>query len=150
MGNGLHHGLLEHRSREPDGRWLAYASDETGRYEVWVRPFPDIESGNYRISGDVGLQPRWAHNGLELFYFRDNRELVAVEYETSSGFRVVTRESLLTLPPDLLYNRAADPYDVANDDQRFIMGRQYSEGGVAQAYLLVQNFVEELKARVPN
>ena len=52
----------------PDGRWLAYASNESGRYEVYVRPFPDANAGRWQVSRNGGNEPVWAHNGRELFY----------------------------------------------------------------------------------
>ena len=136
----------------PDGRWLAFASDETGNYEVWVRPFPDVQTGKYRVSAEGGRSPRWAHSGRELFYLGANNEMVAAEIDTSSGIRVVGSETLFTVPPDFLLSTAADPFDVALDDQRFLMARSYTErrGPGRPAYVLVQNFFEELRERVPN
>ena len=52
----------------PDGRWIAYASDETGRYEIYVRPFPDVSAGRWQVSIDGGRSPHWAHSGQELFF----------------------------------------------------------------------------------
>jgi len=135
----------------PDGRWLAYASTETGRYEVWVRPFPEVESGKYLVSANGGVQPRWGSSS-ELFYVTPDRNLVAVQIDTGSDFRVVATETLFTVPTDIYLGVAADPYDVASDGQRFLMARLYSSGpeGAGPTYVLVQNFFEELKERVPN
>jgi len=52
----------------PDGRWIAYASDESGRTEVYVRPFPEVDQGRWQVSTDGGVDPRWAKNGRELFF----------------------------------------------------------------------------------
>ena len=52
----------------PDGRWLAYVSDETGQDEVWVRPFPNVDAGRWQVSARGGTEPLWAHSGRELFY----------------------------------------------------------------------------------
>jgi len=78
--------------------------------------------------------------------------MVAAEIDTSSGFRVVGSETLFTVPVDFLLSAAADPFDVAPDDQRFLMARSYTErrGPGGPAYVLVQNFFEELKRLVPN
>ena len=135
----------------PDGRWLAYSSDETGRLEVYVRPFPNVDSTRVRVSTDGGQAPLWAHSGRELFFVDADRRLVAAEVETDSGFRVLERETLFTLGPDYLLNEATDFYDIAPDDQQFLMGRR---GGVASGadsrFILVQNFFEVLKERVGN
>ena len=52
----------------PDGRWLAYESNESGQFEVFVRPFPDVNKGRWQVSTGGGTQPLWARNGQELFY----------------------------------------------------------------------------------
>ena len=52
----------------PDGRWLAYQSDESGQFEIYVRPFPDVNSGRWQISTGGGTRPLWARRGRELFY----------------------------------------------------------------------------------
>src|SRR5206468_1237916 len=59
----------------PDERWIAYASDESGRYEVYVRPFPDVNGGRWQVSQEGGGAPRWAHSGHELFYLASTKEL---------------------------------------------------------------------------
>jgi hypothetical protein len=72
----------------PDGRWLAYVSDETGSNEVYVRAFPDVNSGKWQVSTDGGVMPMWADSGRELYYLDDNLGLVAAQVYTDSGFRV--------------------------------------------------------------
>ena len=72
----------------PDGRWLAYVSDETGSSEVYVRAFPDVNSGKWQVSTGGGVMPMWAHDGRELYYLDNNRSLVAARVDTDSGFQV--------------------------------------------------------------
>ena len=139
----------------PDGRWLAYSSDETGRHEVFVRPFPDVESGKQQVSTEGGMGPRWAHNGRELFYVNGSRDFVAASIETEPGFRVLEQEALFTVPGGFLVGPHLNFYDVAPDDERFLMGRTYQGGGPEDdgggpTMVLVQNFFEVLKARVGN
>ncbi len=62
----------------PDGRWLAYASNESGQYEVYVRPFPNTNDGKWLVSTDGGEEPVWAHSGRELFY-KGGGNLMSVE-----------------------------------------------------------------------
>jgi len=62
----------------PDGRWLAYASDETGRFEVYVRPFPGVNDGKWQISSGGGTQPRWRADGREMFYIDLDRRITSV------------------------------------------------------------------------
>jgi serine/threonine-protein kinase len=142
-------------SLSPDGRWLAYGSDETGREEVFVRPFPEVESGKFQVSTEGGRQPIWAHGGRELFYIDPNRGLVTAQVETDDGFRVAGQETLFTIPPEIviLNDGSVDFYDVSADDQRFLMGRVAGIGDedtVGPTTVLVQNFLEVLKQRVPN
>ena len=136
----------------PDGRWLAYTSDETGQHEVYVRPFPDVSAGRWLVSNGRGITPLWAHSGRELFFLtRDG--LVAAQVETTPSFRVTEIERLFELPPTTSFSRAAGWYDVTSDDQRFLMARRPladdGERDVPQL-ILVQNFFEELKQRVGN
>ena len=137
----------------PDGRWLAYSSDETGRHEVFVRPFPDVESGKQQVSLEGGIAPRWAYSGRELFYLNPGSvELVAVSIETEPDFRVLSQEALFSVPEGTLLSPSVNFYDVAPGDERFLMGRAFQAGGAegsgGPSLVLVQNFFEELKARV--
>ncbi len=132
----------------PGGRWLAYTSDETGGFEVFVRPFPDVESGKWQVSTEGGMMPLWAHSGRELFFRNsDTRDVMAAQIETDSGFQAVGLETLFTVPRGCLL-RAGN--DITPDDERFLMVRPY--GGeadeTATEVIVVENFFEELKEQV--
>ena len=90
-----------------------------------MRPFPDVDSGKWQISTDGGVQPVWAHSGRELFYIDGSRALVATQVETASSFQVGAKETLFTLPPDYNSGAVSTLYDIAPDDQRFLMARNY-------------------------
>jgi serine/threonine-protein kinase len=62
----------------PDGRWLAYEADDSGRYNIYVRPFPDVSSGHWQVSTDGGTRPLWARNSQELFYLSATGALMRV------------------------------------------------------------------------
>ena len=79
---------IEVPTLSPDGRWLAYVSDETGSNEVYVRGFPDVNSGIWRVSTRGGVMPMWADGGRELYYLDNNLGLVAAQVDTDSGFQV--------------------------------------------------------------
>jgi Tol biopolymer transport system component len=106
----------------PDGRWLAYASDESGRWEVYVQPFPDINSGRWQVSTTGGTGPSWAHSMQELFYVNGDSELVTVDIDTNNSFSWGAAQSLFPVDD---YRTAVDSatYDVDTDDQRFLMMR---------------------------
>ena len=128
----------------PDGRWLAYVSLETGAEQVYVRPFPNVTDAKWLVSTDGGTQPKWARSGQELFYRSATPEMVAVEILPGSTF--TTGEHRVLFEWGDLDN---DRWDVAPGDQRFVSIRNRAEDGTGRL-ILVQNFFEELKERVPN
>jgi len=136
----------------PDGRWLAYTSDETGRNEVYVRPFPNVESARVQVSADGGFSPLWAHSGSELFFAEAlGGSLIAAQVETASGFRVLQRETLFALGAGRFVVPGTNGYDIMSNDQRFLMvgaPLTASSGDGAGRFILVQNFFEELSERV--
>ena len=119
---GTPHSLVTSRFDEraatisPDDRWVAYVSDETGRDEVYVRPFPD-GAGHWVISAAGGREPRWSHDQKELFY-RNADTLFAVQIQTRGGFSVGQRTRLFS--GSFVANSRHAAYDVHPDDQRFI------------------------------
>ena len=136
----------------PNGRFLAYTSNVSGQFEIYVRPFPDAGRARVAISTDGGVEPLWANSGRELFYKNTARELVSVQVDTEGDLRVLGRESLFSLPPGASLDFSYTQYDVTQDDQRFLMYRL--AGGVpapvTDSYIVVENFHEELEARVSN
>ena len=128
-----------------DGRWLAYVSNASGQQEVYVRPFPDAGSSIVQVSTTGGFRPLWARNGQELFYINSAGELVAVQFTGGSTF-AAGRQDVLFSTAD--YLALTHQFDVSLDDQRFVMLRV--EEAPSVELILVQNFFEELKERVPN
>ena len=135
-----------------DGRWLAYTSNVTGREEVYVSPFPDVDSSRVSVSDNGGISPVWSHGGDELFFVDDDRRLVSARFETDPTFRVVSMQPLFTLGPEYAVSEIGDFYDIDLDDERFLMGRAPGAGGgeESQRLVVVLNFLEELKLLVPN
>ena len=82
----------------PDGRWIAYSSNETGAPQVYVRPFPDVDAGRWQVSNGQGSAPVWSRDGNELF-FSTQDGLTAAQVETSPSFRVIGHEPLFRFPP---------------------------------------------------
>ena len=133
----------------PDGRWLAYVSNEAGREEIYVRPFPDVDSGRWLVSADGGAEPVWAHSGLELFYRNGANELVAVQVSAGSSF-AWDRQDVLFSMADFLPSDGHQMYDVSPDDQRFVMLRIGDDLAATGEPILVTNFFEELRQRMGN
>ena len=132
----------------PDGRWLAYTSDESGRREVYVRPFPNVSDARRQVSTSGGSEPLWAHSGRELFYRTSDNNLIAVQVVRDPAFSLGTQRRLFSVmryKPDA-FHRA---YDVARDDQRFLMIRQ-EVGEDEGELILVLNWLEEVKRQVGN
>ena len=121
----------------PDGRWLAYQSDQTGRMEVYVRSYP-VPGARIPVSLQGGTEPVWAHNGRELFY-RAGDSLMVAAVTLSPTFAVAGRRALFT--GTFLIGGSFREYDVAPDDQHFVM----ITGGAAQSTLFgVQNVFQRL------
>ena len=141
-------------SVSPDGRWIVYASDETGRYEIYVRPFPDVSAGRRPVSVDGGRSPRWAHSGTEIFFQGPDAEMMVVDVETGGDLVVGVPYRLFERGDRwLALNLSGTVYDVALDDQRFMVAAIVATGGddapPAPRFILVNNFFEELKRLVP-
>jgi len=130
----------------PDGRWLAYQSNESGRFEISVRPFPNADAGHWTISTSGGTRPLWARSGTELFYLDGAGAMTRVPVQTAPTFSAGTPARLF----DTRYFTAAvgRTYDVSPDGQRFLM---IKTAGTDQApsMVVVLNWLEELKAKLP-
>jgi Tol biopolymer transport system component len=139
----------------PDGKWVAYATTETGRWEVYVEAFP---SGTRRqqVSTDGGMSPVWRHDGRELFFVSAGSD----PDESSSLRMMATAVSIGPVPrfgaPRLLFegpyesSYPARGYDVAPDGRHFVLAQREQTPAVPlKGIVLVQNWFEELKAKVP-
>jgi serine/threonine-protein kinase len=128
----------------PDGRYLAYMSNESGVWEVYVRSFPGAE-GKWKISSEGGSQPVWARSGREIFY-RVGDEMMAVAVETEPQFRA--GKPVILFEGAFHYAGISFPqYDVTPDGKRFVMIED--QEAWPTRIELVLNWTEELKARVP-
>ena len=135
----------------PDGRWMAYESDESGQFEIYVRPFPDVNDGKWQVSNGGGVWPFWAPDGRELFYLASGQlDMMAVAIETEPTFTLGTREPLFDTEP-YYTRRTLRRGAIAPDGQRFLLLKEgvESEGTAAPPLVVVQNWFEELKRLVP-
>ena len=130
----------------PDGRYVAYVSDESGQNEVYVQPFPE---GGHKVtvSSDGGTKVRWSRDGKELFYV-EGETLVAVSVSSGSSFSVGSATRLFE-HPGLRPGGNYAPYDVSADGQRFILAEPVGEGGAAPvpSIRVVMNWFEEFRDR---
>jgi Tol biopolymer transport system component len=132
----------------PDGRWLAYSSDESGAFEVYVRPFPEVATARWQVSGSGGTLPVWARNGRELFYVNGHGEMTSVALKPGSSFSLGEPRTLFSVSQYTLgIGSNAGAYDITPDGRRFVMMRPTAGLGETEL-VVVQNWFEELKARV--
>jgi serine/threonine-protein kinase len=134
----------------PDGRWIAYRSNESGNNEIYVRPFPAAGGGKWQISVGGGLYALWSNNGRELFYETADYRIMAVDYRVE-GASFVYGKPRLWSDKQLFYTGTLN-LDLAPDGKRFVVLAQPenagSEKGSVQVVFL-QNFFDELKRRIP-
>ena len=139
----------------PDGRWLAYASNESNRPEVYVQPYPG-PGPRQQVSVNGGTGPAWSRDGRELFYSTT---------PAFGGQAAMTKMMAVpvTLRPTLTFGTAREifagrygasagtrPYDVTADGRQFLMVQQKERPAIdAAEMILVQNWLEDVKARVP-
>ena len=102
----------------PDGRWMAYSSNELGSYHVYVQNFPP-SGGKWQISPGPGLQPKWRQDGKELFYINYQGELMAVDVKTDAIFGHGIPRPLFQTDVNMVLQR--NSYDVTADGQRFLV-----------------------------
>jgi Tol biopolymer transport system component len=137
----------------PDGRWIAYSSDESGRDQIYVRPF-DVSSalgssstgttsmsGKWMVSKDGGTTALWRHDGRELFYLSLDGTAMVVDVNTSGVFQAGVPKALFKVPRGVLF------WDVSSDGKRFLMAAPSATGGaVAQPpFTIVLNWQAALK-----
>jgi hypothetical protein len=140
----------------PDGRWLAYESDESGRGEVYVRPFPDVDVGRWQVSAEGGTRPVWARSGRELFYLDANGFLTSVPIvATGSTFARGNPSKVLATKYYAGFTELGldlRGYDVSPDGKRFLMLKDSPAESTAPtptpSMIVVLNWLEELKTRI--
>jgi len=128
----------------PDGRWIAYTSNESGEMNVYVRPFPNVGGGKWPVSTVPAVSPRWAPDGSELYYKTADRLLVAAEIIAGTTFIVGERTVLFPLA-GMLTTVSVAQYDVHPDGDRFVM-IQLDDQGRESSLVVIEGFAEELRS----
>jgi len=133
----LRTGASEHMGRvSPNGRWMAYASDDTGDYEIFVQPFPS-GSGKWQITQGGGAQPAWRRDGAELFYLAPDKRLMAVPVNSGGPtFQFGSPQPLFLTRVRERIVSDRNHYAVTSDGQRFIVNGEI-QGSVPQTITVV-------------
>lgn len=121
---------------------MAYGSNESHQNEVYVRPFPSVDSARWTISVSGGAEPMWSHSGRELFFRTSAGDMMAVPVSAGDTFQAGTPVKLFTAP-HLLADDRHHAYDVGLDDQKFLMIRNSQKN--AQTLGVVVNWGSEIK-----
>ena len=137
----------------PDGRGMAYSSNESGKYEVYVRPFPDVDKGRWQVSKAGGDSPLWSRDGGEIFY-RSGDAVLAVSVKTDPSFSFGAPKPLFHgtyVSSNFIGSSETTSWDLSPDGKRFLMMKETGSGAseAPRRINIVLNWLEELKQRVP-
>jgi dipeptidyl aminopeptidase/acylaminoacyl peptidase len=147
-------GNQQFASLSPDGRWIAYDSDESGRSEIYVRPFPVVDAGKWQVSRSGGRQPQWGPGSRELFFLGPDA-MMAIDIESEPAFSLGAPKRLFpTAGYTEFFRSGSGLYSAWPDGQHFVMIKVAagtdSEGAAEQYSLaVVLNWFEELKRLAP-
>jgi Tol biopolymer transport system component len=140
-----------HSTLSPNGLWIAYESDDTGRDEIYVRPYPNIEDERIQISIDGGREPLWGPDGRELFFLNQTDDGAVQAF--AATLVVEPTISVDELKPLFAGNyRIASIYtnwDISSNDQRFLMIKNSSQQTEVTRMIVVENWFEELERLAP-
>ena len=129
-----------------------------GAYEIYVRPFPDVEGGRWQVSTGGGSMPLWSRNGRELFSLSPDEVLMGVSVDASSSWRMGVPHAVVTGPYQYIPTNNGRTgggsngrvFDISPDGQRFLLMKQGAGAQSAPVNLvLIQNWFEELKRLAP-
>ena len=136
--------LVRNAQFSPDGRWVAYSTNESGNWEVYVAPFPNV-NGKWQVSRGGGEEPRWRRDGKELFYLSSDGKMMAVAAKTAGNFEAASPLTLFQThlgQPISSYDLVS--YDVTADGQRFLINTKVDEPNVAPLSLIL-NWTSEME-----
>jgi dipeptidyl aminopeptidase/acylaminoacyl peptidase len=138
VATGMHAGM---QAVSPDSHWMAYGSDVTGRFEIYVVPFPNTKAGKWQISALGGVLPKWSAHGNEIIYRDTSGDVMSVAVMTAPTFSFGKPRRLFVAKwSEFPFNG----YAVSPDGQRILMIRRVG-AGVPDKLIVVENWVEELK-----
>jgi serine/threonine-protein kinase len=126
----------------PDGRWLAYTSDESGGNEVYVRPFPETSGAKWQVSTAGGDRPVWSSTGRELIYLNRKNEMISAQIPPGATFSVGSQRVLTSTLPFATV-AAVPSFWPSPDDKRFMMLRQ-ADAGQPGELIVAENWVQQM------
>jgi serine/threonine-protein kinase len=135
----------------PDGQWIAYSSDESGTYQVYVRAFPD-KGGKWQISNGSGKWPLWSHNGHELFFETSDNHIMMAAYAVKEDSFVADKARMWSETQLGNATQGLANFDLAPDGKRIValMPVETAEGQKAQSHVIfLENFFDEVRRKVP-
>ena len=130
----------------PDGKWIAYVANETGRFEVYVAPFTNPGAAKWAVSTAGGNSPRWSHSGYELFYLDMRSNMVAARITSTPSFAVQSSRVLFNASDFIQTSISRRSYDVSGDDQRFLMV-QRADGVKRGQVVVVEHWADEIQRK---
>ena len=133
-------GAQTHAAISPDGRWIAYESNETGRLEIWVQSFP-TPSGKWQITTEGGMEPQWRGDGRELFYLAPNKKIMSVATELSPTFQAGVPQTVVDAPINM--KGVVDSharYIFTHDGQRALVIVDVADSGSSSPIQVVLNW----------
>jgi serine/threonine-protein kinase len=138
-----------HPAVSPDGRWIAYTSQETGRSELYVRPFPGTNQGRWQVSSEGATAPRWSRDGRELFFLTMTGDLMTAPVTGAPTFAAGAPTRLFGGVGTTYMNGLATPYyDVSTDGRRFLLMRINGRTDDTEQLVLVDGWLDEVRAKL--
>jgi Tol biopolymer transport system component len=136
--------LIKQGQFSPDGRFVAYTSDEAGRYEIYVQPFPDASKGKWVISQAGGVGPLWSRDGRELFFFSGQKMMVVDVRANGGSFSASAPRELFSAQVPAGFSNDSHRWQLSPDGKRFLV--MVPSSGTSSAYLdIVVNWETLLK-----
>ena len=131
----------------PDMKWIAYQSDESGIFQVYVRPFPDVDAGRWQISAEGGTNALWAPDGKALYFVDPSGHIAGVPVQSGTSFSFGRPQPVIDVSdrPGSVYRN----YDVSPDGSRFVVIKEPQRSRTGTQFIVTLDWFEELKRRVP-
>jgi serine/threonine-protein kinase len=134
-----------HPALSPDQRWLAYASNESGTFEVYVRPFPETSSAKWQVSTAGGAEPTWSKDGRHLYYINGRNEMTSADVAAGAAFTLGKQRTLFSVA-QFTRTGPIPSYSLAPDGEHFLMVRE-GESTQQSELIVAENWLETLRGK---